>query len=293
MTRVAVAALLLLWVLCWCVGLTAALDNTFFFNRTNYCFMTATLPTKSENGLEFCYTHNPHACCLPATDANIRDAFEKITELGAGCSRTKHSVKATYRELREFACLPCMREEPQYRYRTQIGDAHLPGGQNPPDSTAAATKYTWRVCRSFLYGFDGKSGLWGGDGKKYDACGVKQMSSCTSQHQWGFDPRLNSGAGGFVESDQLVLDLDPMAVCGDNLIIPSVEFAEASDPAEQMLGLLAMEIPDFSFVVTNDSDPDFRFNETPCFHGAASPLVAASTLLLLLALCLLSIFTTL
>ena len=241
-----------------------AIDPSYFVNRGNHCMMTGRLPERPAP-LSFCYWFNDLSCCVPGWDLDIGNAFVEVSDLGQGCSPSKHSVKSAYFQIREWMCLGCDPKEPTYRFRTNVGDAHLPGGQNPPDSAAPDEDFTWRLCKSWLYGKDGKSGLWGNNASKYDLCGIQFLNDCSAIKQWGYDP----GTGQFVESSIPILDGWDPGMCAGDVIFPGIEFGNDPEPAASLLQIIPQFTPDFKFVITDDNATDFNREATPCYRGAA------------------------
>lgn len=260
------------------MSVVVAVPDSYFINRTNTCMASVQTP-RQPAPLEFCYWLNDNACCLPAHDASIMAAYEALLSLGAGCAPAKHSVRAAFYEIRQLICLPCHPREPAFRFRTRDGDEHL-GGNISGDSAAAEDHFTWRVCKSFLYGRSGKrdGGLWGVDGHKFDACGVQQPGDCSKFKQWGY----NATSGSWIEGPAGF----PPGPCDASLIVPSVEFAGLEDPAEKMAQMVPSLFSNFNFVVVDDLDPRFNARATPCFGaaGGAASAVLAVTLSLALAL---------
>lgn len=180
--------------------------------------------------LEFCFWQNSRSCCTPANDAAAKKKFSDFTDLGPGCAPTDHKIRAAYREVRQFACLPCDPLEPKYRVVTD----------------AATGSFGWRVCLSFFFGKDNKSGLWGTDGRKFDACGIK-----------------------------------PAGSSGVDFTIPSVAYGTGNQNnrtaiAEAFLQDLPSFISGFGAILVNDYDPNFNYDATPCFASAGSLLGAGA-----------------
>merc|ERR1719333_1029036 len=243
----------------------AAVENSFFINRTEHCLASTQVPRKPRP-LEFCYWHNANSCCTPGNDALALEKFFILMDIGPGCSPSEHSVRATYTEVRDYMCLGCHPDEPKFRYSERQGDAHLPGGTNAPNVNASADSFVHRICASFLYGKDGTKGLWGGNGSKFDACGINMPAPCSDFRQVGYDGVSKQ----FVTSETAVgpLDID----CGGDVVFPSNEYgADASDQraaARAFIAALPQWLPDFKFVVVNDSAPNFNYTATPCFRGS-------------------------
>lgn len=202
------------------------------FNRSTEnghlrCMASQVFPAEPRP-LEFCYWQNARSCCTPANDAAAKDAFQTFTALGAGCAPTDHRMRRAYREVRQFACLGCDPREPEYR-----------------EWKADENTYKWKVCLSFFFGKDGKSGLWRGDGKRFDECGVK----------------------------------------GPDFLVPSVAFGNITDKMEvaaQFGAILPTFLSGFAIEIVNDTiEADGPFN---CFASAGYVSITASlaTALLLL-----------
>lgn len=221
-------------------GAVQAVGNDFFVNRTNYCF-ASTQPAQKPFPLEFCYWLNDNSCCVPGTDLVAENAFYGMVSTGAGCSPSDHKVRAINNEMRDFLCMPCDPNEPSYRFLTAVGDMAA-GGVNGPSASAAPDDFTWRICASFLYGKDDKSGLWGGDGSKFDQCGVLLQTGNATSAQ---------------------------------MIFPRAEYGDVADnqhqAAQNFLSVLPMWLPGFSFVITDDiTNTSFNYTATPCFRGTNS-----------------------
>lgn len=248
------------------LGSAAAVENSFFINRTSNCLASTQEPRKPRP-LEFCYWHNANSCCTPGNDALAMEKFFILMDIGPGCSPSEHNVRSTYFEVRDYMCMGCHPEEPTFRYSERQGDAHLPGGTHGPNVNASEDSFVHRICASFLYGTgDETRGLWGGDGGKFDDCGINMPAPCSDFRQVGYDGVAKS----FVESDTAVgpLDID----CGGDVLFPRNEYgAEAPNQraaARAFLAALPQWIPDFKFVVVNDSATDFNYSATPCFRGS-------------------------
>jgi hypothetical protein len=236
--------------------------------------MSTQLPEKP-TGLEFCYWYNDNSCCTSSNEDDIINYFQSAAGgLGAACSPSKHENKLNYWHVREWLCMECDPKEPTYRFLTRQGDIHL-GGTTEGDPTAETTDFTWRVCKSFVYGKDGKGGLWGGDGKKYDDCGIKVQTNCEDAKQVYFVVSNNvTGEGEVVVSEQPVLaGWDPY-MCGDSAITPSVEYSDLDEPAIAFMTAISPPSFDPPFVVIDDtlSEP-----KLPCFKGARIIEKAASS----------------
>jgi hypothetical protein len=213
---------------------------------------------------------------LPGSDLDVLNAYVQVVDVGAGCSPSKHSVKAVFKEVKDYMCMVCDPDEPTYRFQTRFGDVKV-GGVNAPDPSMPVDDFTWRICRSWLYGKDGVSGFWG-NGSKYDRCGIQFLNDCSAIKQWSFD----SATGQWVESDVPILyNWDP-GMCAGDPIIPKLEFGSDPEPAASLMQIIPNFIPNFKFVITDDLDPSFRYNNTPCFRGGAAPIsyLVGSVLLL-------------
>lgn len=203
-------------------------------------------------GLELCYMHSHRGCCLSGFDTQyIVPAYEAVLPPGAGCGAGSQRAYASMYALRRFLCLPCDPSEPLYRLRSVDGDI-AKGGIVPPSTNSQPSEFTWRVCRSFLYGKPGSvRGLWGDDGSRYDECGVV-LQTCPAT------PLFNVDSGQFSF---------PPTTCptGTELVLPSVTLAESTDPGVELLLRVAQTMPDFQMVIVDDSDPAFDPAKTPCF----------------------------
>lgn len=249
------------------------------------CIVSAR-PPKKPLGLEFCSSYNNKACCIPQLDKDIMEVFSKMTDLGITCSNSKHQIKITYMPIKEWMCLMCDPDEPRYRFLAKKGDAHLPGGQQEGDPNATTTKLKWRVCKTFLQGSDGMSGIWGRDGTMYDQCGILFENPCGDGKQVVWNPREKNGEGDVFATENSVLQgWDPF-MCGDNLIIPSQEYRNEPEPAvaflEKMKPTWFVGDVEFEFVISDDTRPDFDRAATPCFRGLQGASLQSSSGLLTL-----------
>eukprot|EP00760_Papus_ankaliazontas_P011374 PhM_4_TR1473/c0_g1_i1/m.5075 len=238
------------------------------------CIISA-YPATKPMGLEFCYWYNDNSCCVPQLDSDAMEIYGNTVNLGLSCSVSKHSIKVTYHPIREWFCLGCDPNEPKYRFKKSVGDKHLAGGQHDPDTSADSKAVTWRVCKSFLTGTDGNSGLWGNGGHMYDQCGILMENPCNGGKQVVWNPKMNNGDGAVTATQNPVLDgWDPF-MCGDNLIIPSKEYINSENAGKEFLAAMAppgFGDVDFSFVVTDDTKADFVYDSTPCFRGLSGAL---------------------
>lgn len=215
----------------------AQMNSTYFVDKPTTCM--ASLREASEpRPLEFCYWLNDKSCCTPANDAAAKSKFQEFTDLGPGCAPTDHKIRAAYREVHQFACLPCHPREPDFRVDKRVGDKHLPGGQIAPDPAAKAGDFVWRVCLSFVLGKEPAKkpgGLWGKDGKKFDMCGIR-----------------------------------PKGPSGVDFTIPSVAYA--SDNLTQTAIDFVAELPSFlegfGAYIVDDINRIVDYNATPCFLSA-------------------------
>lgn len=251
-----------------CVALARAADDK--------CFVTNKEPLVPY-GLELCYMHSHQACCLPGFDQEIQTAYSSLVPNGQGCGPGSQRIYASLYALRQYLCLPCDPAEPSYRFESVVGDM-VDGGVVPPSTNSVAGEQTWRICRSFLYGEAGTNeGLWGDQGSRYAQCGVF-VSSCTAT------PVFNIATAEFER---------PSSSCTatNELVIPSLAFKDASDPAQAMLAAIVQSMPDFQIVVVNDSDPAYDYDKTPCFGRSGTPAPPTQRLmwLSLLALALLGL----
>eukprot|EP00755_Sulcionema_specki_P038586 Sspe_Gene.111191::Locus_92570_Transcript_1_1_Confidence_1.000_Length_1117::g.111191::m.111191 len=271
--------------------------------------VVSTRPPTEPIGLEFCHWYQGYSCCVPAADQEAFDLFTALMDLGLACSHSKHSIRTRYKRIREWFCLGCDPQEPQYRFKTSEGS---PLNGIPPDTSGTGPHFKWRVCKTFV------DGVWHGDGDDprdghmYDECGVKTMNPCEGGKQVVYDPKADGGKGGVVETSFPVLNgWDPYQ-CGDNLIIPS-KFYQGESAGVDFLTTLASPLPNFydipfAFVVVDNTvsneecrscevnvtthqctgcpsacifytDPSdnssrclgFDGRETPCFYGDVAP----------------------
>jgi hypothetical protein len=250
---------------CVAVQMVAGIPDSFFVTRPEKCLASTQNP-KKPLPLEFCHFHNDNSCCTPGNDAIAKDAFYGLLAVGYGCSASDHNVRATYSEVRHFMCMGCHPEEPTYRFRLTDGD----GGNIAADPAAAPDSFAWRVCESFLQGRDLTSGLWGADATKYDRCGVNMPSTCQGVPFAGYDTSTSS----FVYSTDTYVP--PGANCGSEMIYPKAEYGADAESqrqaAQQFLAALPQWLPNFKFVIVNDTQPGFNYTATPCFRGGSSAM---------------------
>lgn len=242
----------------------AALSADYFINKTDTCISSGLTPSEPA-GLTFCVWYHKNSCCLPAIDNEILENYFSTVSLGPGCASASHENKATHREIRDLMCMPCDPHEPRFRFSTKQGDI-AQGGKIPGDPTAPDGDFTWRICKSFLYGKDAKSGLWGDGGRKYDRCGFYHSPDCAMHPQYGYDP----ATGTWIQSPFPAQASDGHS-CDPQLIIPRLEFEGTTDPAERLMQFLPMVLPvDFKFVVVDDMEAGFNYQATPCFRGSGA-----------------------
>ena len=234
------------------------------------CISSANPPTRPLM-LTLCHWYNTKACCIPATDQDLWQSYNlAVGSLGRSCSVSKPKIARTYFALRQWYCIACDPLEPRYRFQKSVGDRQLAGGQQDGDPSVPETAVAWRVCKSFL------NKVWKQDGTQYDSCGIRVDSPCGNGKQvvmGGSPPRV-------FETEKSVLQgWDPW-MCGSVGIIPSQEYKNSPDPAVEFLN--AVTPPgfgdvDFSFVVADDSQPDFVWEATPCFMGSTEGQNALSS----------------
>ena len=207
---------------------------------TDDCVVSRYPPT-TPMGLDFCNWYNDEACCLPAMDLEVTDYFGHLMDLGPACAPNLEEVRARYARLREWVCLACDPKEPQYR-----------------EWDPTSKRWRWRVCRSFV------DRMWGTGGHQYDGCGILLQNPCDGGEQVAWNSQTGGWEAATVDGEKVpVLDgWDPF-MCGDDLIVPSKEYADG----EQFLR--AIRVPGladlgFTFRVVNDT---LASNET-CFAGA-------------------------
>lgn len=250
----------------------SSLEAQYFIDNNHTCFVSG-LPPSTPAGTDFCTDFASLSCCLPGFDVNtVQEAFFGLIPQGPGCGSSKHSVRAAYSALRSFSCLPCDPREPEYRFRSQIGDI-VNGGVVPASPTAADDEFTWRICKTFLYGRERgtlKRGLWGRNASHFTTCGL-MLPQCKSSRVYN-------------TTSETFIDLDPACKSEDvDLLIPTLAFGGFDDPAVEMLSYVPQSIGGFQFVVVDDEDPSFSFSSTPCFgsdSAASSKIVSMGAVLL-------------
>ena len=243
------------------------------------CIVSANNPT-TPNSLSLCHWYNAKACCLPQLDADNNAFFHAMAGmLGLSCSISKQTIKTTYSASREWYCLGCDPDEPRYRFKKKQGDMMLAGGQIPANPSSPETTVSWRVCKSFL------QRMWQIDGTIYDQCGIMTENPCNGGLQ------VVMAAGGQMTTKVPTLAGWDQYMCGDNLIVPSKQFANDPDPAVAFLNSIpppGFGDVGFMFSVVDDTKADFLWDSTPCFRGIPSAAtksvqvgLAAGTLLLI------------
>lgn len=240
------------------------------------CHSTGQTP-RIPKGLDTCYMYSSKACCLPGYDRDyIRAAYMNIIPLGGGCRAGSQTIRAVFYDILRYLCLPCNPKEPLYRFESIKGDI-VDGGIVPPSPQSKPGEYTWRICHSFLYGKPGSNeGIWGRNADHYEKCGINlQMCPAT--------PLFDIATQEFEEPPEKC-PIEP------RVVIPSVAFEGATDPALQMLLHIAQSALDFQIVVVNDSDPKYNFAATPCFGKNAAYSYSLTHAVLLFALSVASAF---
>eukprot|EP00755_Sulcionema_specki_P001813 Sspe_Gene.117540::Locus_109054_Transcript_1_1_Confidence_1.000_Length_932::g.117540::m.117540 len=217
---------------------------------------------------DFCHQYS-HTCCLQGADERAHIMFANLMDLGLHCSYAKTDIIEQYRELREWFCLACDPMEPEYRFRTALGDP----ANNIPPIVDSPHVFTWRICKSFV------RRMWGGDGKRYDTCGVKTENPCSDGKQVASFP-----SGVALSQKRMLTGWNPYQ-CGDNLVIPSKFYqGHWEQAATEFLAALPppnFEDAGFRFVVVDDAvGTNFDRKLTPCFGGTAAHSVFMMTLLL-------------
>lgn len=244
-----------------------SLDAQYFVDNNYTCFVSGLSP-REPAGTDFCTDFASLSCCLPGYDVNtVQAAFYNLIPAGPGCGSSKHSVRAAYSSIRKFSCLPCDPLEPQYRFQTQVGDI-VNGGVVAGSPSADPTEFTWRVCRTFLYGRQQgalRRGLWGNNGSHFTQCGL-MLPQCKAS------PVYNA-------TNQTFAALDPSCTSTElDLLIPALAFGDAEDPAVELLSYVPQSIGGFQFVVVDDEDPAFSYAHTPCFGRESSSATVATTM---------------
>jgi hypothetical protein len=132
-----------------------------------------------------------------------------------------------YPEIRYYYCLGCDPEQP--KYTTYVNSTS--NGQK------VFVEDEIRVCKSFV------KFLW--TNPTYPDCGVMKSNPCPDS--WGdngFDPYT----------------------CGDDLILPGVEF---SDGIDFINAFKPPGLDEFTFVEVDDTVPDYDETKTPCWSAEA------------------------
>lgn len=225
-----------------------AVAADFFLDKPDRCF-ASTKPPEKPMPLEFCYWLNDNSCCVPGNDLAAENAFYALVGTGAGCSTSEHVVRATNNELRDFLCLGCDPKEPTYRYLGSKGDKDK-GGVLDGDASLAPDQYVWRICASFLYGKDNKTGLWGGDGSKFNRCGLQ-----------------------IPQNGSAVLTF-PQAEYG-------LDAPDQQTAAKLFLSVIPQWIPGFMYQVVDDTDPLYNWTAAPCFRGTNAAMGHATLFVVL------------
>lgn len=238
----------------------------------NVCHTTGRTPS-TPYGLGVCHMYSHNACCLSGYDGYIKNAYASLITGGTGCKPGNKRTHTMLYAFLKYLCIPCDPNEPSYRFESITGDI-VDGGIVPPSANSNPGEQTWRICNSFLYGARGKDqGIWGQKASQYDECGVT-LQTCLST------PIFNITTATFTY---------PSSTCqsSTDLTIPSIAFEASSDPALEMLSLVAQTMSDFQIVIVDDNNPLYDYKKTPCFgrstDGAPSPVGFLSFVLALLA----------
>lgn len=208
-------------------------------------------PPNTPYGLELCYMYSHNACCLAGYDEQIVTAYQSIIPGGSGCKPGSQRIHAMLYDFLRYLCIPCDPREPAYRFKSAVGDI-VDGGIVPPSTSSSADDYTWRVCKSFLYGAPGKNeGIWGKNASQYNECGIG-LQSCLAT------PIFNIETATFEY---------PTTSCTSEteIVIPSITFKDASSPALEILSRIAQTFSDFQIVIVDDRSPSYNYDLTPCF----------------------------
>lgn len=166
-------------------------------------------------------------------------------------------------------CLGCDPNEPRYRFKKKAGDKMMAGGQTEAVPSAPETAVSWRVCKTFV------QRMWLGDGTMYDQCGIMTENPCSGGMQVVNSP----GADNLLTTTFPELAGWDQYMCGDNLVVPSIEYANKPDPAVALLNAIpppGFGDVGFAFSVVDDTKADFIWDSTPCFRGVAGSGAAAA-----------------
>ena len=147
-------------------------------------------------------------------------------------------------------CLGCDPNEPRYRFKKKAGDKMMAGGQTEAVPSAPETAVSWRVCKTFV------QRMWLGDGTMYDQCGIMTENPCSGGMQVVNSP----GADNLLTTTFPELAGWDQYMCGDNLVVPSIEYANKPDPAVAFLNAIpppGFGDVGFAFSVVDDTKADF------------------------------------
>lgn len=249
---------------------------------TNHCIATGMLPNKHFH-LRFCGESYPHQrCCSSSTDTQNRESYVALTSTDAAtCGPSSPASHKAMKEIRDFLCLPCDPHEPSYRYKQFDGDLHL-GGQAPPNPDADPEEWAWRICKTFIFGKDGKSGMWGADGSKFNECGYS-AAQCKNAAYLEYDENSSTWIRNFPETCTFPADSGP--------VFPSLFYSGTElQKAAQVLQDAWSAVNNFAFYVVDDQHPSYSYDEAPCFGRNYSPLNGHSLSIHLLVIATLGLF---
>lgn len=236
------------------------------YQMTNSCYATGGQPNSFFH-LPFCgEVYSGKRCCPSQVDLQNRETYMTLTMSdSATCGPADPVVYRSMSEIRHFMCLPCDPQEPTFRYLQRDGDLHL-GGQAPPNDEADPDEWGWRICQSFIFGKDRKSGLWGVDGDKFNKCGYSAVD-CKNVVFLEYDNETESWLRHFPGPCDFIND--------DTAIFPG-RFYDGTELQKAALVLQDVwsAVDDFAFYFIDDYDPSYRFEDAPCFGRNDVPLTS-------------------
>jgi len=116
------------------------------------CSLSQQAPAAAKYQFQMCRRYENKACCVIGHDEDMENNFAALMDVGIDCPYIKRNKSP---ELYEFMCLGCDPNQPKF----------------VRDGNAKGTNGTILVCQEFV------NKLWGEDGSRYDACGVRISST--------------------------------------------------------------------------------------------------------------------